>query len=115
MSISGRRSDAAGRCDSQADRTGQAHELPLARPLSNRHLTQVKTASVQQVPQKWSQILEWVAAGEEVQVTEQERVIARVVPAVQPDFLTRATKIWGDQPPGKPLSELVAEGRGGKS
>jgi antitoxin (DNA-binding transcriptional repressor) of toxin-antitoxin stability system len=75
----------------------------------------MKTASVQQVPQKWAEILEWVAAGEEVQLTEQERVIARVVPAAQPDFLRRARKIWGEQPPGKPLSEVVAEERGGQS
>ncbi len=33
--------------------------------------------------------------------------------APQPDFLSRAKSIWGDQPAGKPLSELVAEGRGG--
>ena len=75
----------------------------------------MKTASVQQVPQKWAQILEWVAAGEEVEVTEQEKVIARVVPATQPDFLARAKKIWGEQPSGKPLSELVAEARGGEA
>ena len=80
-----------------------------------RHLGRMKTASVQQVPQKWPQILEWVAAGEEVEVTEQEKVIARVVPATQPDFLERAKKIWGEQPSGKPLSELVAEARGGES
>ena len=75
----------------------------------------MKTASVQQLPQQWPQILAWVAAGEEVEVTEQEKVIARVVPATQPDLLERAKKIWGEQPPGKPLSELVAEARGGES
>ncbi len=75
----------------------------------------MKTASVQQVPQKWTQILEWVAAGEEVEVTEQEKVIAKVVPATRPDFLARATKIWGEQPAGRPLSELVVEARGGES
>jgi antitoxin (DNA-binding transcriptional repressor) of toxin-antitoxin stability system len=77
-----------------------------------RHM---KTASVQQVPQKWSQILEWLAAGEEVEVTEQEKVIARVVPATSPDFLARAKKIWSEQPAGKPLSELVDHSRGGPS
>ena len=41
----------------------------------------MKTASVQQVPQQWPEILRWVAAGEEVQVTQQDKVIARVVPA----------------------------------
>jgi antitoxin (DNA-binding transcriptional repressor) of toxin-antitoxin stability system len=79
----------------------------------------MKTASVQQVPQQWTEILRWVAAGEEVQVTQQEKVVARVVPAwprpvAQPDFLARAKAIWGEQPPGKPLSALVAEARGGE-
>ena len=73
----------------------------------------MKTASVQQVPQKWPEILEWVAAGEEVEVTEQEKVIAKLVPTAPPDFLARAKKIWGEQPLGKPLSELVVEARGG--
>jgi len=75
----------------------------------------VKTATVQQVPQKWNQILEWLAAGEEVELTEQEKVVAKVVPAKQPDFLSRAKEVWGEQPPGKPLSQLVAEARGGES
>jgi len=42
---------------------------------------------------------------EEVQVTQQDKVVARVVPAkpsLQPDFLGRAKAIWGEQPPGKP-------------
>jgi antitoxin (DNA-binding transcriptional repressor) of toxin-antitoxin stability system len=75
----------------------------------------MKTASVQQVPQKWAQILEWIAAGEAVQLTEAEKVIATVVPAAQPDFLARAKEVWGEHPPGKPLSELVEEARGGES
>ena len=82
-----------------------------------RHLACMKTASVQQLPQQWPEILRWVAAGEEVQVTQQDKVIAKVVPATpapRPDFLARAKAIWGEQPPGKPLSELVLEARGGK-
>ena len=75
----------------------------------------MKTASVQQLPQKWAQVLEWVAAGEEVELTEKEKVIAKVVPANQPDFLARAKNIWGEQPPGAPLGELVSEARGGGS
>ncbi len=78
----------------------------------------MKTASVQQVPQLWNEILGWVAAGEEVEVTQQERVVAKVVPATppriaQPDFLARAKAIWGEQPPGEPLSAVVSEARGG--
>jgi antitoxin (DNA-binding transcriptional repressor) of toxin-antitoxin stability system len=77
----------------------------------------MKTASVQQLPQQWPEILRWVAAGEEVQVTQQDKVIAKVVPpgpALQPDFLSRAKAIWGDQPSGKPLSTVVSEARRGE-
>jgi antitoxin (DNA-binding transcriptional repressor) of toxin-antitoxin stability system len=77
----------------------------------------MKSASVQQVPQQWPEILRWVAAGEEVQVTEQDQVVARVVPAkpvVTPDFLARAKAVWGEAPPGKPLSAVVSDARGGE-
>jgi antitoxin (DNA-binding transcriptional repressor) of toxin-antitoxin stability system len=53
----------------------------------------MKTARVQELPQQWPEILRWVAAGEEVQVTQQDKVVARVVsarPAQQPDSLARA-------------------------
>jgi antitoxin (DNA-binding transcriptional repressor) of toxin-antitoxin stability system len=75
----------------------------------------MKTASVQQVQEQWPEILRWVAAGEEVEVTQQDKIVARVVPATpvtQPDFLARAKAIWGDQPSGKPLSAVIAEARG---
>ena len=78
----------------------------------------MKTASVQQVPQQWPEILRWVAAGEEVQVTQQDRVVARVVPArpvATPDFLARATAVWGGTPPGKALSAVVSDARGDES
>ena len=84
---------------------------PLALRAQIHHVNHMKTANIQQVPQKWAQILEWVAAGEEVELTRQEKVVARVIPATQPDFLSRAKAIWGEQPVGKPLSDLVAEGR----
>jgi len=78
----------------------------------------MKTASVQQVPQQWLEILRWVAAGEEVQVTQHDQVVARVVPArppTTPDFLARAKAIWGETPPGKALSVVVSDARGGDS
>ncbi len=78
----------------------------------------MKTASVQQLPQQWPEILRWVAAGEEVQVTQQDQVVARVVPAkpvATPDFLARAKAVWGKTPPGEPLSAIVSEARGGGS
>jgi antitoxin (DNA-binding transcriptional repressor) of toxin-antitoxin stability system len=77
----------------------------------------MRTTTVQQVPQQWAEILGWIAAGEEVQVTEQDAIVAKFVPAVpgsvvHPDFVGRAKAIWGERPPGKLLSELVSEGRG---
>ena len=75
----------------------------------------MKTASVQQVPQQWPEILRWVAAGEEVAVTQQDQVVARIVPdrpSVGPDFLARAQAIWGELPSGTTLSAIVSEARG---
>jgi antitoxin (DNA-binding transcriptional repressor) of toxin-antitoxin stability system len=57
----------------------------------------MKTASVQQVPQQWAEILGWIAAGEEVQVVQQDTIVAKLVPVsplpAQPDFLARARQI----------------------
>jgi antitoxin (DNA-binding transcriptional repressor) of toxin-antitoxin stability system len=88
----------------------------LARTPVRRYLGLVKTATVQQVPEQWPDILRWVAAGEEVQMTDHDKVVAKLVPAVarQPDFLNRAKAVWGENPPGKSLSEIVTEARGGE-
>lgn len=40
----------------------------------------MKTANVQEVPQQWTEILRWVAAGEEVQVTSEGQPVARLTP-----------------------------------
>jgi len=76
----------------------------------------MKNATAEQVPKQWQQILEWVAAGEEVQVTDQDKVVARLLPLeplANPDFLARAKAVWGDAPAGTPLSKVVSEARGG--
>jgi antitoxin (DNA-binding transcriptional repressor) of toxin-antitoxin stability system len=77
----------------------------------------VKTATVQQVPQQWPDILKWVKSGEEVQMTDDDKVVAKLVPAEspQPDFLGRAKAIWGEDPPGKSLSAIVSDARGGET
>ena len=41
----------------------------------------MKTTTTQQVPQQWEQILRWLASDEEVQVTQDERIIARILPS----------------------------------
>ena len=76
----------------------------------------MKTTSVQQVPELWADILKWVAAGEEVQMTDHDKVVAKLVPTrtPTPDFVSRAKAIWGENPPGKSLSAIVSDGRGGE-
>ena len=103
------------RCPGRHDFTQRAR-TPLASRLIARHLRGMKTATAQQVPQKWAQILQWVASGEEVEVTERDKVVARLLPpaaAPGPDFLARAKAVWGDDPAGEPLSAVVSQGRGG--
>ena len=80
------------------------------------YLAPMKTATIQQVPERWPDILKWVASGEEVQMTDHDTVVAKLVPAgaTQPDFVGRAKAIWGENPAGKSLSTIVAEARGGE-
>lgn len=88
----------------------------IARRHAMSYLCLVKTASVQQVPERWPDILKWVASGEEVQMTDHDKVVATLVPTdvLRPDFLARAKTIWGEDPSGKTLSAIVSEGRGGE-
>jgi antitoxin (DNA-binding transcriptional repressor) of toxin-antitoxin stability system len=88
----------------------------LAQQPAKSYLGFVKTVTVQQVPEQWPDILRWVAAGEEVQMTDRDKVVAKLVPATtsQPDFVNRAKAVWGENPSGKSLSEIVAEARGGE-
>ena len=78
----------------------------------------MKTADAQQVPQQWPQILRWLAADEEVELTQDNRVVARILPATEspalatPDFLARAQAVWGTNPTGPALSTVVNESRG---
>jgi len=76
----------------------------------------MKTASVEQVPERWPDIMKWVASGEQVQVTDHDKVVATLVPteAAQPDFVARAKAVWGENPEGKSLSAIIFEERGGE-
>ena len=78
----------------------------------------MKTATIQKVPQQWPKILDWLACDEKVQVTRNDRIIARIVPAPTaptPDFLASAQAFWGAGPEGRPLSTIVDESRGGSA
>ncbi len=43
---------------------------------------------------------------------EQRRARTPPTSVSEPDFLGRAKTIWGDKPPGEPLSALVSQTRG---
>ena len=79
----------------------------------------MKTATAEQVPQQWPEILQWLASEEEVQVVQAGRVVARIVSPSRhiqnsetPDYVGRAQAIWGVSPQGTPLSEIVHDSRG---
>jgi antitoxin (DNA-binding transcriptional repressor) of toxin-antitoxin stability system len=103
----------SGDCRTQSD---AFLKWRLAHHYASDYLESVKTATVQQVPEKWPDILKWVASGEEVQMTDHNKVVAKLVPAdaPQPDFVGRAKAIWGEKPQGKSLSAIVSEARGGE-
>jgi antitoxin (DNA-binding transcriptional repressor) of toxin-antitoxin stability system len=55
----------------------------------------MKTVTIQQVPRDWAEILRWVVGGKEVQLTDQDKVVARLLPPEKsdaPDFVARAAR-----------------------
>ncbi len=80
----------------------------------------MKTASVREIQHHLSRVLEWVEGGEEVEVTRRKKVVARIVPAEDPekkqpewpDFEARLKELKKLGWRGKPLSEIIDEGRG---
>lgn len=68
---------------------------------------------IEQLPLQWADSLRGVTAGEEVQITDYDKTVARALPPspAEPDFLARAQASWGENPQGAPLSTLVEEGR----
>lgn len=100
------------------ERGTQKTRHSLQSRIPERIVRRMKTAAAQQVPQQWPQILQWLAADEEIQVTQDDRVVARILPATDspapatPDFLARAQAVWGANPTGPALSALVSESRG---
>jgi antitoxin (DNA-binding transcriptional repressor) of toxin-antitoxin stability system len=77
----------------------------------------MKTASVRQIQHHLTEVLSWVEQGQEVLVFRRKQLVARLLPPIpesveSPDFLARARSIWGKQPRGARLSEIVSEARG---
>jgi prevent-host-death family protein len=77
----------------------------------------MKTVTLSQAKTKLQALLRLVAAGEEVEIVENRRPVARLVPP-PPDTVswgetfTKLEAIWGKEPlPGVPGSEIVSQGR----
>ena len=71
----------------------------------------MKIATVQQLPLQWPDILRWVSAGEEVQINDREKTIARVLPPAGTPGHTAAQRSALDLPPlqlGRILKPLTA-------
>ena len=77
----------------------------------------MKTVTLNIVRTKLDWLLRQVAAGEEIEIVERKRPLARLVPprASQVDWSATFSKlddIWGGKPlRGKPGSEIVRQGR----
>jgi antitoxin (DNA-binding transcriptional repressor) of toxin-antitoxin stability system len=76
----------------------------------------MKTASVRQIQHHFRDVLSWVKDGEEVEITSNRRVVARLSPArpatskraKRPDFAARLKRLYGDLPP-LPHNPVVRE------
>ena len=56
-----------------------------------------------------------IARGESLEIVSNGAVTATLIPkakTTEPDFVARAKRIWGEHPPGAPLSEIVSVSRG---
>ena len=79
----------------------------------------MKTATVREIRHEFGRVLAWIEEGEQVEITRHKRVVARLVPAKSkprklqwPDFEARRKKTFPLGIKGKPVSEIVHEGRG---
>ncbi|AHF89209.1 hypothetical protein OpiT1DRAFT_00702 [Opitutaceae bacterium TAV1] len=80
----------------------------------------MRTATVADLRNNFARVSRWIEDGESVTITRRGQSFATLRPAARkkkkvewPDFAARRRRIFPDgPPPGKPLSEIVDEGRG---
>lgn len=80
----------------------------------------MKTATLRQLRNETSTLLEWVESGETVIVTKRSKPILRLLPIVPeapkgieyPDFSARQSAIFGDEELPETVAEMLAEERG---
>ena len=79
----------------------------------------MKTASIRDIRHDFGRVLSWVEDGEQVEITKRRRVVARLVPVEAkgkkiewPDLAARRKRAFPNGVKGKPVSEILDEGRG---
>jgi prevent-host-death family protein len=81
------------------------------------HISGMKTVTLRTARAKLDSLLQLVAAGEEIEIVEKRKPVARLIPppAVEVDWsgtVAKLDEVWGNKPlPGKPGSAIVSEGR----
>ena len=77
-------------------------------------IVRAMTATLEEIHRDPAILDRAITRGESLEIVAAGVVAATMVPRAkpaEPDFVARAQRIWGDAPAGKPLSEMVAEGR----
>ncbi|MDR1281948.1 MAG: prevent-host-death protein [Opitutaceae bacterium] len=80
----------------------------------------MRTATVADLRNHFTRVSQWIEGGESVTITRRGQSFATLKPAARkkkkvewPDLMARLDRRFPDgPPPGKPLSEIVDEGRG---
>ncbi len=80
----------------------------------------MKTATVRDLRYAFSRVSRWISDGEAVQITLRGQAFAVLAPTKRrkrlprewPDFAARRGKLFPRSVGGKPLSNIVSEGRG---
>ncbi len=81
------------------------------------HIQGMKTVTLSQAKSRLKSLVRLVEAGEEVEIVEKRRPVARLVPPVAgqvnwEETFSKLESIWGTEPiPGLPGSEIVSQGR----
>jgi antitoxin (DNA-binding transcriptional repressor) of toxin-antitoxin stability system len=80
----------------------------------------MKTFSVMETQHNLARVLREVEAGREVGITRRRKLVARILPPVEPPpvefpaFTARARKVWGKAWQGSSSGDLLDESRGSR-
>ena len=85
------------------------------------HIHDMKSVTLNAARARFDSLVRRVAAGEEIEIVEKRKPLARLVPPVAPaidwsETFAKLDEIWGRKPlPGKPSSQILSQGRRSKA